>query len=454
MEKVLRAAIYIRVSTADQIENYSIESQQERLEAFCKSKGWIVQDTYIDPGYSGSNTERPALKRLLSSLKQIDVVLVYKLDRLSRSQRDTLELIEEHFLKNNVEFVSITETLDTSTPFGKAMIGILSVFAQLERETITERMRMGLIKRAEEGYRNMGGNYDPAGYSRKDGELFIKEDEALHIKTVYDLYEQYHSITKVQKRLKELGYTVWRFRRYNDILRAKLYCGYVSFAGTYYKGKHEPIITEEQFERVQVLLSRHKGKNSNKAKESLLSGLIICGHCHENYLTYQSRDSVKKDKYYRYYICRARRFPSEYDEKCMNKIWNYKELEGIVLEEINNLTTGKKVENQKQERIDYEKLMRKLDEKMERIIGLYAEGNIPVSLLNKQINALEQEKIQLQNKLEMQEMQQSTVITKKELQQYSINLMSADFSTRQAIIQKLIKEIIIHGEDIEIVWNF
>lgn len=450
----MRAALYIRVSTQEQVENYSIESQREKLEAYCKSKDWVVYDTFIDPGYSGSNTDRPALQRMLSDLKDIDVVVVYRLDRLSRSQRDTLELIEEHFLKNNVEFVSITETIDTSTPFGKAMIGILSVFAQLERETITERMRMGLIKRTEEGYRTAGGNYDPAGYGRKDGELFIKEDEALHVKAAFDLYEQYHSITKVQKLLKELGYPVWRFRRYNDILRAKLYCGYVSFAGTYYKGKHVSIVTEEQFERVQALLSTNRGNNAHKAKESLLSGMLVCGHCGENFVTYQSRDKVKKDKYYRYYICRARRFPAEYEEKCMNKNWNYHQLEGIIIEEINHQTLDKKVERQKQDRIDYEKLMRKVDEKMERILLLYSEGNIPVALLNKQINALEQEKMQLQDKADLQEMQRSKVITDKELKQYSVDLLSADFATRQAIVQKLIQKIIIRGEELEIVWNF
>lgn len=450
----MKAALYIRVSTQDQIENYSIESQKERLEGYCKSKDWIIYDTFIDPGFSGSNTDRPALQRLLSDLKNIDVVVVYKLDRLSRSQRDTLELIEEHFLRNNVDFVSITETLDTSTPFGKAMIGILSVFAQLERETIAERMKMGLIKRAEEGYRTAGGNYDPAGYERKDGELIIKEDESLHIKTACDLYEQYHSITKVQARLKELGYDVWRFRRYNDILRAKLYCGYVSFAGTYYKGRHEPIITEEQFNRVQALLARHKGKNANKAKESLLSGLLICGHCGENYVTSQNNDKVKKEKVYRYYQCRARRFPSEYDEKCLNKIWNYKKLEYLIIEEINNFTVDKKTDNKKSTKIDYDKLIKKVDEKMERTLGLYVDGKVPVALLNKQIHVLEQEKIDLQNKMETQEMQLQTVITEKELKQYSIDLISADFPTKQAIIHKLIKQIIIDDENVDIVWNF
>jgi site-specific DNA recombinase len=451
----MRVALYIRVSTQEQVENYSIESQRERLEAYCKSKDWSIYDTFIDPGYSGSNTDRPALQRLLAELKNIDVVVVYKLDRLSRSQRDTLELIEEHFLKNDVDFVSITETLDTSTPFGKAMIGILSVFAQLERETIAERMRMGLIKRAEEGYWSAGGNYDPSGYKvGENGDLYIYEDEVEHIKAAFDLYEQYHSITKVQARLKELGYPVWRFRRYNDILRNRLYIGEVSFAGTWYKGRHDAIISEDQFDRVQVLLYRHKGKNANKAKQSLLSGLIACGCCGENYVTTQNRDKVIKDKYYRYYQCRARRFPSEYEEKCMNKTWNYSKLEALVVDEINNLVIDKKNENKKIKKIDYEKLIKKVDEKMERIIELYSEGNMPKNLLNKQINTLELEKLQLQNKRDMQQMQFNTVISDKDLQQYSIDLQTADFSTRQTIVQKLIKQIVIHNENVEIMWNF
>jgi site-specific DNA recombinase len=448
----MRAALYIRVSTQEQVENYSIESQREKLEAYCKAKGWVVYDIYLDPGYSGSNMERPALQRLLNDLNNIDVVVVYKLDRLSRSQRDTLELIEEHFLKNDVDFVSITETLDTSTPFGKAMIGILSVFAQLERETIAERMRMGHIKRAENGYRSSGGNHDPSGYGRKDGELYIKEDEALHIKTAYDLYEQYLSITKVQAKLKELGFPVWRFRRYNDILRAKLYCGYVSFAGTFYKGRHEPIITEEQFNRIQLLLSRHKGNNAHKAKESLLSGLIVCNHCGENFVTYTCTDKGKK---YRYYICRARRFPSEYNEKCMNKIWNYKKLEELINEEINNLLNDKKSKNKKVKKIDYEKLIKKVDEKMERTLGLYVSNSkVPVDLLNKQMSALEEEKVQLLQKRDIQEVEFNTFIPEADLKQYSIDLFAADFPTRQAVIQKLIKQIIIHDENLEIVWNF
>ncbi|MGD7052980.1 recombinase family protein [Sutcliffiella horikoshii] len=452
----MKCAIYIRVSTQDQVENYSIVTQRERLEAFCKSKGWEDYKVYVDPGYSGSNLDRPALKDLLSDINEYDVVLVYKLDRLSRSQRDTLTLIEEYFLKNNVDFVSITETLDTSTPFGKAMIGILSVFAQLERETIAERMRFGHIKRAENGLRGNGGNHDPSGYARVDGELVIKEDEAKHIQLVFNLYEQTHSITKVQERLKVLGEPVWRFRRYRDILCNKLYIGYVLFSGEYYKGQHDSIISKEQFNRVQIILSRHKGKNSNKAKESLFSGLITCSKCGENYHTYQTKDKLKNGKFnvYRYYVCRARRFPSEYNQKCTNHNWNYKKLEELINHEINSLILDKQIIENKTEQIDFESLIKKVDAKIRRILPLYVEGKIEKEVLDSQITLLTVEKNSLMEKKLNQEKQTPTTITNEELKQYYVDLLAADFKTRQSIIHKLINQIFIDGENIKVEWNF
>ncbi|WP_209121562.1 recombinase family protein [Alkalihalobacillus sp. BA299] len=451
----MKAAIYIRVSTAEQVENYSIESQRERLEAFCKSKGWIIYETYIDGGYSGASIDRPALHQLLNDLNQIDAVVVYKLDRLSRSQRDTLTLIEEHFLKNDVDFVSITETLDTSTPFGKAMIGILSVFAQLERETIAERMRMGHIKRAEEGLRGMGGNYDPGGYIRKDGELVINQEEAQHIQLVFNLYEQYHSITKVQTHLKELGEPVWRFRRYRDILSNRLYIGEVSFAGEHYKGQHEAIITEEQFNRVQVLLNRHKGHNAHKAKMSLFSGLVHCGICGEPYVTYQSTDRRGDKVYkYKYYICRARRFPSEYEKKCMNKTWSLPDLERKIINEIKMISTNKKHNDKEIKKINYSNSIKKVDEKIERVIALYADGSIEKSLLNKQIKKLDEEKKSLLEAQRKQEDQSNINISTKLLERYAIDLKDAEFDEKQAIIQKLIDHITVNGENLQIEWNF
>lgn len=448
----MKAALYMRVSTQEQVENYSIEAQRERLEAYCKSKGWKIYNSYVDGGYSGATLDRPALQQMLSDLDHIDVVVVYRLDRLSRSQRDTLTLIEDYFIKNGVDFVSITETLDTSTPFGKAMIGILSVFAQLERETIAERMRIGQIKRAEEGLPAMGGDYDPAGYARKDGRLIIKPDEAEHIRTAFDLYEQLLSITKVQRELKKLGFPVWRFRRYRDILSNRLYCGYVSYAGKYYKGQHEAIISEEQFERVQILLSRHKGHNAHKAKESLFSGLIQCGWCGESYVSYHT----SKNKYgvYRYYICRAKRFPSEYPKKCKNRTWRIEKLEEIIRHELAKLTIEKELEKKETKTIDYDRLIKNVDLKIERLLSLYADGEIDRKILNRQVEKLNEEKSKLIQEKKISEEQKSNEITKDDLSKYHIDLSNADFKTKQAIVQKLIKKIIIDDKSVTIEWHF
>ena len=149
-----KVAIYVRVSTTSQVdEGYSIDEQKAKLTSYCDIKDWNIYDIYTDGGFSGSNTERPALEQLIRDAKRklFDTVLVYKLDRLSRSQKDTLYLIEDVFLENDIEFVSLLENFDTSTPFGKAMIGLLSVFAQLEREQIKERMQLGKLGRAKSG---------------------------------------------------------------------------------------------------------------------------------------------------------------------------------------------------------------------------------------------------------------------------------------------------------------
>ncbi|OTW84364.1 recombinase family protein [Bacillus thuringiensis serovar cameroun] len=449
-----KAAIYIRVSTQDQVENYSIEVQRERIRAYCTAKGWDIYDEYIDGGYSGSNLDRPDIKRLLNDLKKIDVVVVYKLDRLSRSQRDTLELIEEHFLKNNVDFVSITETLDTSTPFGKAMIGILSVFAQLERETIAERMRMGHIKRAENGLRGNGGDYDPSGYTRKDGQLIIKKDEAAHIKRVFDLYEQYYSITKVQEVLKEEGYPIWRFRRYRDILSNTLYIGRVTFSGKEYEGQHEPIVTSEQFKRVQTLLKRHKGHNAHKAKQSLLSGLITCSCCGENYVAYSTgKSKAAESKRYYYYICRAKRFPAEYEERCMNKTWSRKKLEEVIFDELKNLTVKQSASQKKEKKINYEKLIKDIDKKMERLLDLFTNTtNISRQLLETKMDKLNSEKEHLI--LKQQSYEQEFSISKDMITTINESLETMDFKAKQVMINTFIQQIHIDHDVVDIIWRW
>ncbi len=208
-EKDIGAALLARVSTQEQALNgHSIGEQVERMNAYCKAMGWTVYDEYIDAGYSGSNTDRPALQRMISDIHEgrIDKVLVYKLDRLSRSQKDTLELIEDEFLAAGVDFVSISENFDTTTPFGRAMIGILAVFAQLEREQIKERMAMGRLARAKEG-RYSGQDRIPIGYDYIDGMLVPNLYEASLVEQVFRLYVEGLSPKGIMNRLNAEGRT-------------------------------------------------------------------------------------------------------------------------------------------------------------------------------------------------------------------------------------------------------
>ena len=160
------AALYIRVSTDAQFEEgYSVDAQKDMLEGYCRSRGWKDYRFYIDGGFTGSNIDRPQMQRLIQDARagEIAQVVVYKLDRLSRSQKDTLYLIEDVFNPAGVGFTSMNENLDTGTPMGRAMLGIMSAFAQLERETIRERTRMGMRERVRGGLW-MGGGHPPFGY--------------------------------------------------------------------------------------------------------------------------------------------------------------------------------------------------------------------------------------------------------------------------------------------------
>ena len=182
-------ACYARVSTQEQVkEGYSIDEQIERLRSYCEAMGWNRFKIYVEAGASGGNMNRPALQEMLKDIRSgmIEKVVVYKLDRLSRSQKDTLNLIEDEFLAHGVDFISMCENFDTSSPFGRAMVGILAVFAQLEREQIKERMNMGREARAKEG-KWVGVGNSPVGYDYIDGALQINEFEAVQIRELFEL---------------------------------------------------------------------------------------------------------------------------------------------------------------------------------------------------------------------------------------------------------------------------
>ena len=274
-----KCALYIRVSTDAQAEEgYSIPAQKERLEAYCKALDMQNQEAYIDPGFSGSNLERPMMQQLIADAKaeKLSTVVVYKLDRLSRSQKDTLYLIEDVFIPNHVDFVSVNENIDTSTPYGRAMIGILSAFAQLERENIYQRTRMGMLERVKQGYW-MGGGVVPYGYryDRNTGILVPHPTESVTVKKIYDLFIQGYSAQAIANLLG-LKYD----RLVYQILTRRCNLGLISYKGEEYQGRHTPLVSQEVFDLAQIKIRERSEKCKSTAQhQHLLTGLIYCGVC-------------------------------------------------------------------------------------------------------------------------------------------------------------------------------
>lgn len=407
MKSTNKVAIYVRVSTTNQAEEgYSIDEQKDKLTSYCDIKDWNIYEIYTDGGFSGSNTERPALEQLIrdAERKKFDTVLVYKLDRLSRSQKDTLFLIEDVFVKNGIEFLSLQENFDTSTPFGKAMIGLLSVFAQLEREQIKERMQLGKLGRAKAGKSMMWGRtsygYD---YQKETGALIINPAQSLVVKYIFERYLEGRSITKLRDDLnekypKEIS---WNYRAVRGILSNPVYCGYNQYKGQLFPGEHEPIISEDVYKRTQEELKIRQRTAAEKTNprpfqaKYMLSGLAQCGYCGAPLKLLMGM--VRKDgtRFIRY-ECHQRhprktKGVTVYNNnvKCDSGFYEKDALENYVLTEISKLQddTGyldKIFSGDNAETIDresYKKQIEELSKKLSRLNDLYIDDRITLEEL-------------------------------------------------------------------------
>lgn len=305
-----KVAIYIRVSTARQDqEGYSIPLQKERLIAYCKAKGWVVAGLFVDPGHSGSSLDRPGIIKLIDGVEagKFDIVLVYKLDRLSRSQKDTLKLIEDIFMANGCDFVSMQESFDTSTIYGRAMVGILSVFAQMERETITERTLMGRSGRAEKGHWH-GGGTEPIGYRYVDGALVVDPEEADQVREVYGLYAAGHSVTEITRHMEgcKTKHGDWSHTStVGNVLDNPLYAGTVHFDGVAAPGRHTAIVSAAVDQKVKARRRRLRRVEAALDSDFLLTGVIYCSGCGARYfpnrrpngkVVYSCHSRAKKNK--------------------------------------------------------------------------------------------------------------------------------------------------------------
>ena len=463
-----RVGIYCRVSTESQTENTSIPEQKEQLMAYCIAKGWLCTDMFIDPGYSGATLDRPAMDALVAAVKEkrIDVVLVAKLDRLSRSQKDTLYLIEDVLLPNGVDFVSVSESLDTSSPWGLAMIGILSAFSQLERENIKSRTFGGRVARAKKGLFH-GGGFDPIGYDYIDGKLNINKKEAEQVEMVYNYYSCGFSISAICEKMQ--GYTTkhgdWHHpSTVANVLDNKLYAGIIHFDSIEKNNSHDAIVSKDLFNKVQSIrqsIYRYPQKDS----KYLLTGLVYCENCGARY--FLKKNPNKRE----FYCCHSRAKVNKSmvkDHSCKNKNWPRADLEKHILDIIEKYSKNPHLLYEiKKEPMnigptkEVQEEINRLNGEISRLMDLYQTNDVTLQVDNvaERINELYQRKITLINMYQSDEK-----VLKRNFSVESAKLVIADIMAAtenedklqfiRYSLMRLLKRITIDGEKITLHWSF
>ena len=310
----VRCAIYTRKSSEEglDMEFNSLDAQREACSAYIlsqKPEGWVaVADRYDDGGISGGTLERPALKRLIADIEfgKIDVVVVYKIDRLSRSLMDFAKLVEV-FERRGVTFVSVTQSFNTTTSMGRLTLNILLSFAQFEREVIGERIRDKVAASRRKGMW-MGG-YVPLGYRVENRKLLVNEEEAASVRLIFERFVKLGSIKLLMGELQAAGirsrrgYMLDKGALYK-LLNNRVYIGEAVHKGEAYPGEHEAIISTDLWRRAHAIMGESPRMRANQTRlsgPSLLRGLIFS----PNGDAMSPSHTRKGDRLYRYYVTQS-----------------------------------------------------------------------------------------------------------------------------------------------------
>jgi DNA invertase Pin-like site-specific DNA recombinase len=321
-----RCAVYCRVSSDERLDQEfnSIDAQKEAGHAYIASQraeGWIpVADDYDDPGYSGGNTDRPALKRLLADIERgrIDIVVVYKIDRLTRSLADFAKMVDVFDL-HDVSFSAVTQQINSATSMGRLMLNVLLSFAQFEREVTSERIRDKIAAAKRKGMW-MGG-VPSIGYDVVNRQLVVNDAEAAVVRRIFEEMLTIGSPTQIAANLTAEGITTkaWTTqegqtrsgtridKKYlHKLLRNRIYLGELSHKGNWYPGAHPPIIDRALWDKVHAVLAKDSHARSVETKirsrtDALLRGLLYAPSGERMYPTYSSKRGHK----YHYYVSKS-----------------------------------------------------------------------------------------------------------------------------------------------------
>lgn len=472
--------LYIRVSTTEQAEEgYSVGEQEERLRSYCSAYGYNIHAVHIDAGFSGASLDRPAIQKVIYDVKHglCKKVIVWKLDRLSRSQKDTLILLEDVFLAHGCNFISLMESFDTSTPFGRCIVGILAAFAQMERENIKMRTMMGIQAGLKAGY--FYAPKAPIGYIFQENsdhkrELVIDAHWSRMIKELYERIDAGEAFGSIAQSFKT-KYGFWRRTR-NDtaselarIARSRVYMGKVERGGKVYDGRHAAIVGEELWNRVNVRLEGNKKtyKRMFTTSDGLLSGLLFCGDCGGRLSIRQWGHKTKVNKYVCYSVSKSNRSMVK-DPNCTNRknLFNVSDLDALVLEEIKKLALDRSAfDNLAPEAgadTDDAELYREhldsIDRQMERLLNLYQAGVMELDEISERMSELKEQRAEVAEALETLQGEERNTLPKSEawnmISSLSDIIEQGTPDELFSLVHTLIEKVEVLNGEITIHWAF
>ena len=396
-DKFLITGIYARVSTEEQAkEGFSINAQREKLKQYASARDWDIYDYYIDDGISGKNIkDRPEINRMLQDIEdgKINNVLVYKIDRLTRSTKNLIELIDL-FNEKNCAFNSLMESIDTSSATGRMFIKIVGIFAEFERENLAERVSFGFEQKTREGnYTNTHGVYG-YDYIVGEGKLVINEDERKLIEYIYSEYLSGTSMTEISRNLIAKNTPTkrggkWQQSTIVSILQNPLYIGKVRYGTSGKKNNsfevdsnHEPIISEDDFYAVQNILAKRRKYEARKypTENSVFMGALICDKCGMQIGTSQHCNTNNGGSIYINYICYNRR-----NGDCTAPIFSQTKMDAAFLSYMSNIENFQVDENdfakeeKEKKKIKLEQIKQELlktEKRLDEIRALFTQEKI------------------------------------------------------------------------------
>ena len=484
MRDVKRCALYVRVSTRNQMggEYDSLETQRERLEAYVHSQeNWKVHRLYSDGGFSGEGLRRPGLQQLLGDISagQVDCVLVYKIDRLTRNPRDFYTLVEL-FGRHNVSFISVTQHFDTSTPMGRLLRNILLEFAQFEREMTAERTRDKTQQRAQKGF--WIGGKPPFGYRLADGRLRVDEGEAKVVQLMFGHLAVTESLAKVRHELNARGYKTrsgksWSKTSIDNTVRNPVHIGKIRYRDQIFPGQHEPIIEVELFDKVQSLHRSERHVTTRTKRTFLLRGLLRCQECGSMMTPHYTKKKAKTG-YHLYFYYRCSKTMHHDRTVCTLRQIKADKIESVILGDIGSLVSDSDLlvsaiekQNKQQDQgltsltVEDSKLesrIRELEGEANNYVEALGKGKLSIERLEKalervqgEIDTLEVRRAELQHRVEEAELKRfDHKVIADNLNRFQETFSTLSGEEQAECLQLILKDVVISQDTVQLnIWD-